>query len=49
VQGLFAFVHLPRIMRLWLRGKIKPLRTLLGIKTGGARAAHRLLSERGSR
>lgn len=46
VQGLRALVKLPRILRLWLRGKIKPLRTLLGTRTPAAGAARRLLGRR---
>jgi len=44
VQGLRALAQLPRIVRLWLRGKVKPLRTLLGTKTTAAGAARRLLT-----
>ena len=36
VQGLRALVKLPRIVRLLLRGKINPLKTLFGIKTAAA-------------
>jgi succinate dehydrogenase / fumarate reductase iron-sulfur subunit len=43
VQGLHALVRLPRIVRLLLRGKINPLRTLFGTKTPAAEPARRLL------
>jgi succinate dehydrogenase/fumarate reductase iron-sulfur protein len=43
VQGLRAFGRLPRIIRLLLRGKINPLRTLFGTKTAAAEPARRLL------
>ncbi|HEY6023434.1 MAG TPA: 2Fe-2S iron-sulfur cluster-binding protein [Pseudolabrys sp.] len=48
VQGLRAFAKLPRIVRLLLRGKINPLKTLLGIKTGAAEPARRLLARKAS-
>jgi succinate dehydrogenase/fumarate reductase iron-sulfur protein len=44
VQGLRALARLPRIVRLLLRGKINPLRTLFGTKTEAAEPARRLLS-----
>jgi len=43
VQGLAALRNLPRIWRMLLRGKINPLRTVLGLKTAAAAAARRLL------
>jgi len=43
VQGLRALARLPRIVRLFLRGKINPLRTLFGTKTAAAEPARRLL------
>jgi fumarate reductase (CoM/CoB) subunit B len=43
VQGLRALGKLQRILRLLVRGKINPIRTLLGIKTSAAEAAGRLL------
>jgi fumarate reductase (CoM/CoB) subunit B len=43
VQGLVALRNVVRLLRLLLRGKIKPLRTLLGISTAAAAAARRLL------
>jgi succinate dehydrogenase/fumarate reductase iron-sulfur protein len=43
VQGLRALTRLPRIVRLFLRGKINPLRTLFGTKTAAAGPARRLL------
>ncbi len=44
VQGLRALAQLRRIVRLWLRGKVRPLRTLTGAKTAAADAARRLLA-----
>lgn len=46
VQGLRALARFPRIVRLWLRGKVRPLRTLVGAKTVAAVAARRLLARR---
>ncbi len=46
VQGLRALARLPRILRLWVRGKVRPLRTLVGVKTAAADAARRLLAEK---
>jgi succinate dehydrogenase/fumarate reductase iron-sulfur protein len=46
VQGLRALSNLRRILRLLVRGKINLIRTLLGIKTGAAEAAGRLLGNR---
>ena len=43
VQGLAALRSLPRIWRMLVRGKINPLRTVLGLKTAAAAAARRLL------
>src|SRR5215471_7681844 len=43
VQGLAALRNLPRIWRMLVRGKINPLRTVLGLKTAAAAAARRLL------
>lgn len=43
VQGIKALFNLPRIARLWLRGKIKPFNTLMRIKTPAAEPARRLL------
>ena len=43
VQGLAALRNLPRILRMLVRGKINPARTLLGFKTAAASAARRLL------
>jgi hypothetical protein len=43
VQGWAALRNLPRIWRMFLRGKINPARTLLGIKTAAASAARRVL------
>ena len=46
VQGLRALANLRRILRLLARGKINPIRTLLGIRTSAAAAAGRLLGRR---
>lgn len=46
VQGLRALVQFRRIARLWLRGKVRPLRTLVGAKTVAAVAARRLLARK---
>ena len=43
VQGLRALTRLPRILRLLVRGKISPLKTLLGVKTAAAASARRIL------
>jgi len=43
VQGLGALRNLPRLLRMLVRGKINPVRTLLGFKTAAAAAAKRLL------
>jgi succinate dehydrogenase/fumarate reductase iron-sulfur protein len=43
VQGLRALANLPRLLRLWARGKIDPLRTLWRIRTEAAGAAKNLL------
>jgi succinate dehydrogenase/fumarate reductase iron-sulfur protein len=47
VQGLRALANLPRIVRLLMRRKINPLKTLLRIKTAGAQAAGRILGTGG--
>ena len=46
VQGLRAFSNLRRIWRLFAHGKINPIKTLLGMKTGAAEAASRLLGNK---
>jgi succinate dehydrogenase/fumarate reductase iron-sulfur protein len=46
VQGLRALAQYRRIVRLWLRGKVRPLRTLFSVKTAAADAARRLLAGR---
>jgi succinate dehydrogenase/fumarate reductase iron-sulfur protein len=43
VQGLAALRNLPRLLRMLVRGKINPVRTLLGLKTAAAAAARRIL------
>lgn len=45
VQGLRVLAVIPRLVRLLLRGKINPLRTLLGFKTSAASAASRILNK----
>lgn len=47
IHGLRAFAVLPRLVRLLLRRKIRPLRTLLGLKTPAAGAARRILNKAG--
>jgi succinate dehydrogenase/fumarate reductase iron-sulfur protein len=44
VQGARAFTRMPRLLRLLARGKINPIKTLLGLKTAAADAARRILS-----
>ncbi|MGN6572465.1 MAG: succinate dehydrogenase/fumarate reductase iron-sulfur subunit [Pseudolabrys sp.] len=43
VQGIGALTRLRRIVRLLIRGKISPLRTLIAIKTAAAAPARRIL------
>jgi succinate dehydrogenase/fumarate reductase iron-sulfur protein len=43
VRGLRALANLPRLLRMLLRGKIDPVRTLLGTRTPAAAAAARIL------
>jgi succinate dehydrogenase/fumarate reductase iron-sulfur protein len=43
VQGLRALARIPRIVRMLIRGKINPLRTLFGFRTAAAEPARRLL------
>ena len=43
VQGLRALAHLPRLIKLLLRGKINPIKTFLLFKTAAAGPAQRLL------
>ncbi|MGB6349992.1 MAG: 2Fe-2S iron-sulfur cluster-binding protein [Pseudolabrys sp.] len=45
VQGLRALAHIPRLLRMLARGKINPLKTVLGTKTAAANAAARILSQ----
>jgi fumarate reductase (CoM/CoB) subunit B len=47
VQGGRAFRRMPRLLRLLTRGKINPVKTLLGLKTAAAGAARRILSRTG--
>jgi fumarate reductase (CoM/CoB) subunit B len=46
VQGLRAAGNLRRVWRLLMRGKINPIKTLLGLKTSAADAAGRILGNR---
>lgn len=46
VQGLRALSNIPRVIRLMLRGKVKPLETFLRIKTVAAIAAGQILSSK---
>jgi len=43
VQGLRALANMPRIVRLLMRRKINPLKTLFRIRTAAAEAAGRIL------
>jgi succinate dehydrogenase/fumarate reductase iron-sulfur protein len=43
IQGLRVLAVIPRLVRLLVRGKINPLRTLLRLQTPAARAANRIL------
>jgi succinate dehydrogenase/fumarate reductase iron-sulfur protein len=45
IKGLRALANWPRILRLWVRGKIAPHRTLLRLRTAAAGAAARLLGK----
>jgi len=45
VQGLRALANMSRLIRLLVRRKINPLKTLLGIKTAAAQAAARILGK----
>jgi succinate dehydrogenase/fumarate reductase iron-sulfur protein len=45
VQGLAALRNLPRLVRMLVRHKINPMRTLLGLKTAAASAARRILGK----
>jgi len=44
VQGVRAFARLPRVLRLLVRSKLNPVKTLLGLKTAAESAARRILS-----
>jgi succinate dehydrogenase/fumarate reductase iron-sulfur protein len=46
VQGLRALSNLRRIWRLFVRGKIDPIKTFLGTRNGAAEAAGRLLGNK---
>jgi fumarate reductase (CoM/CoB) subunit B len=43
IRGLRALANLPRLLRLLMRGKINPARTMLGTRTPAAPAAARIL------
>jgi succinate dehydrogenase/fumarate reductase iron-sulfur protein len=45
VQGLKVLLQVGRALRLLLRGKINPLKTLFGNHTGAAKAASRILDQ----
>lgn len=45
VQGFRALRNWRRILRLFVRGKIKPARTLLGLKTAAAASTRRMLGK----
>jgi hypothetical protein len=47
VQGVRALRNVPRLLRLLVRGKIDPIRTLLRKKIPAAGAAARLLGRKG--
>ena len=49
VQGWRVIANLPRALRLIVRGKIDPIKTLLRRKTSAAAAAARLLEGKGRR
>jgi succinate dehydrogenase/fumarate reductase iron-sulfur protein len=49
VQGLAALRNVPRLLRLLVRRKINPLRSVLGFRTVAAAAARRLLTHIGFR
>jgi hypothetical protein len=42
---LAALRNLPRLVRMLVRHKINPMRTLLGLKTAAASAARRILGK----
>jgi len=48
VQGARALTRVPRLLRLLTRGKINPVKTLLGLKSAAADAARRILSRTGT-
>ena len=45
VQGVRALVNFSRIFRMLIRGKVNPLKTLLGIRTAASRPAQHLLGK----
>lgn len=47
IQGLRVLAVIPRLIRLLVRGKINPLRTLLRLQTPAAGAASRILNKTG--
>jgi succinate dehydrogenase and fumarate reductase iron-sulfur protein len=46
VQGWRVLMRIPRLLRMLVRGKIKPVRTLLGLRTAAAGAAKRILNRK---
>jgi len=46
VQGWRVLARIPRMLRMLVRGKIKPIRTLLGLRTAAAAAAGRILDRK---
>jgi fumarate reductase (CoM/CoB) subunit B len=46
VQGLRALVHMPRVIRLLVRGKINPLKSFYRSRTAAAEAAARIVRAR---
>lgn len=46
VQGWRVLTRIPRMLRMLVRGKIKPVRTLLGLKTAAAAPAKRILDRK---
>lgn len=46
VQGVRLLAQLPRALRMWLRGKVAPVKTFITRTTPAASAAHRILARR---
>ena len=47
VQGLAVLKRIPRLLRMLVRRKVRPLRTVFGVKSAAASATRRILSSRG--